>query len=114
VGCVGFSTKSKNQHTPLQSRGTRQRAFFAVRKQHTKQVTPVEPARPKAGEPPALPGFLTETGDFAMTLGRLVDEHAACDDNKLRYSCVVFLHFSDPCLSLSKKKGDNPYAAACT
>jgi hypothetical protein len=26
------------------------------------------PARLKAGEPPVLPGFLTETGDFDMTL----------------------------------------------
>jgi hypothetical protein len=55
VGCVGFSTSSKNQHTPLQSRGTRQRAFFAVRKQHTKQVTPVEDKKPgSAGGSPAL------------------------------------------------------------
>jgi hypothetical protein len=27
-----------------------------------------QPARPDAGDPPALPGFLAETGDFAMTL----------------------------------------------
>jgi hypothetical protein len=46
VGYVVFSTKSKNQHTPLQSRGTLLRAFCAVRKQHTKQVTPVEGVNP--------------------------------------------------------------------
>jgi hypothetical protein len=46
VGYVVFSTKSKNQHTPLQSRGTLLRAFCAVRKQHTKQVTPVEGLQP--------------------------------------------------------------------
>jgi hypothetical protein len=52
VGYVGFSASSKNQHTPLQSRGTRQRAFFAVRKQHTKQVPPVEGLQPSAGFTP--------------------------------------------------------------
>ena len=41
VGCVGFSTTSKNQHTPLESCGTRLRAVFAVCKQHTRQVKPV-------------------------------------------------------------------------
>jgi hypothetical protein len=42
VGGIVFSTTSKNQQTPRQSRGTRLHAFFAMRKQHTKQVTPVE------------------------------------------------------------------------
>jgi hypothetical protein len=42
VGFAGFSTKSKNQQTPLQSCGTRLHAFFAVRNQHTVQVKPVE------------------------------------------------------------------------
>jgi hypothetical protein len=43
VGFVGFfDFIEKKQQTPLQSRGTRLRAVFAVRKQHTKQVTPVE------------------------------------------------------------------------
>jgi len=46
VGFVLFSTKSKKEQTPRQSCGTRWRAFFAVRKQHTKQVTPVEGCAP--------------------------------------------------------------------
>jgi hypothetical protein len=41
-GWCFFDFVEKNQQTPLQSRGTRLRAVFAVRKQHTKQVTPVE------------------------------------------------------------------------
>jgi hypothetical protein len=42
-----FSPNHPPPHqTPLQSRGTRQRAFFAVRKQHTKQVTPIEVSAP--------------------------------------------------------------------
>jgi hypothetical protein len=42
VGCIVFSTSSKTQYTPRQSCGTRLRAVFAVRNQHTVQVTPVE------------------------------------------------------------------------
>jgi hypothetical protein len=41
VGCLRFSTSSKNQQTPRQSCGTRQRAFFAVRKQSLPQVKAV-------------------------------------------------------------------------
>jgi NAD(P)-dependent dehydrogenase (short-subunit alcohol dehydrogenase family) len=43
VGYVVFSTSSKKRHTPLQSPGTRLRVFFALRKQCSSQVTPVEP-----------------------------------------------------------------------
>ena len=46
VGFVVFSTKSKKQQTPLQSCGTQLRVFFTVRKQHTKQVKPVEGGNP--------------------------------------------------------------------
>jgi hypothetical protein len=35
-----------NVFSPLQSCGTLLRAFFAMRKQHTKQVTPVESITP--------------------------------------------------------------------
>jgi hypothetical protein len=35
------------RHTRLESRGTRLRAFFAVRKQHTMQVKPVEGVNPQ-------------------------------------------------------------------
>jgi hypothetical protein len=42
VGCMVFSTKSKKPYTPLEWAGTRQRAVFAVRNQHTVQVKPVE------------------------------------------------------------------------
>jgi hypothetical protein len=44
-----FSTKSKKHQTPRQSCGTRLRAFLAVRKQHTKQETPVEGGHPSMG-----------------------------------------------------------------
>jgi hypothetical protein len=43
---VPISTSSKKHQPPLQSRGTWPRAFFAVRKQHTVQVKPVEGAAP--------------------------------------------------------------------
>jgi hypothetical protein len=41
-----FSTKSKKTYTPLEWAGTRQRAVFAVRNQHTVQVKPVEGQHP--------------------------------------------------------------------
>jgi len=44
--CCFFDFVEKQQ-TPRQSCGTRLRAFFAVRKQHTKQVTPVETLNPE-------------------------------------------------------------------
>jgi hypothetical protein len=46
--------KKKKQHTPLQSCGTQLRAFFAVGKQHTIQVKPVEGAMPQQGSPAKL------------------------------------------------------------
>jgi hypothetical protein len=49
--CCFFRLRRKKQHTPRQSCGTRLRAFFAVRNQHTKQVKPGE------GKPLWLPGF---------------------------------------------------------
>jgi hypothetical protein len=43
VGSGGFLDLVEKKHqTPLQSCGTRLRAFFAVRKQHIIQVKPVE------------------------------------------------------------------------
>jgi len=42
VGCLRFSTKSKNANTPPEWAGTLLRAFFALRKQSPPQVTPVE------------------------------------------------------------------------
>jgi hypothetical protein len=41
-----FRRSRKKQHTPLQSCGTRLRAVFAVRKQHTIQVKPGEGSPP--------------------------------------------------------------------
>jgi hypothetical protein len=41
-----FSTSSKKPYTPREWAGTRQRAVFAVRNQHTVQVKPVEGAAP--------------------------------------------------------------------
>jgi hypothetical protein len=45
-GLLFFSTKSKKQQTPRQSCGTQVRAFFAVRKQCSPQVTLVEGCAP--------------------------------------------------------------------
>ena len=42
VGCLRFSTKSKNANTPPEWAGTLLRACFALRKQSPPQVTPVE------------------------------------------------------------------------
>ncbi len=41
VGCLRFSTKSKNANTPPEWVGTPLRAFFALRKQSLPQVTPI-------------------------------------------------------------------------
>ena len=42
VGCLRFSTSSKNANTPPEWAGTLLGAFFALRKQSPPQVTPVE------------------------------------------------------------------------
>jgi len=42
VGCLHFSTKSKNANTPSECAGRLLRAFFAVRKQSPPQVKAVE------------------------------------------------------------------------
>ena len=58
VGCVGFSTSSKNPHTPPEWVGTLLRACFAVRKQSPPQVKPVDPPQPPAPQrsnAPTLP-----------------------------------------------------------
>jgi hypothetical protein len=47
VGFVVFTATPQKPHTPLQSPGTRLRAFFAVRNQHTVQVNPIEGCVPK-------------------------------------------------------------------
>ena len=54
VGCLRFSTSSKNANTPPEWVGTSLRALFAVRKQSPPQVTPVE-----EGFPNTLQGMIT-------------------------------------------------------
>ena len=44
---AGSARELRSLATPRQSCGTRLHAFFAVRKQHTKQVTPVEGQHPQ-------------------------------------------------------------------
>jgi hypothetical protein len=56
VGFLFFSTSSKKTETPPEWFGTRQHAFFAVRKQHKNHVTPVEGRNPVEG---VLPQYLS-------------------------------------------------------
>jgi len=54
VGCLRFSTKSKNANTPPEWAGTLLRACFAVRKQSPPQVIPVGVGTPLRAFPARL------------------------------------------------------------